>query len=579
MKKFILLFLLASSLYTNAQKEFWGYQVVNNPTPCQPGFNDGKIIKVPFDGLEQMPETVHTFTSDGSQGKLPQGRLFQASNGKLYGITSISDPGCPTIPTGTLFEYDLTLSKYTVLANNLFMPQAGLIEVSPGVLFGVTNRGASIFKYVIATNTFSIVATIPQYGNSLQPRFKGELMKASDGNLYGVTDHAPSSQNVQYFNGGIYRFNPTNNQITKRYVFGFTEPINVLVPHYLTKLVEATPGKLYGTTTYGGNNPGINQSTGTYPGSGTLFEYTIATNTIIKKFDFNYLTDGYSPEPVIVQNNKLYGTCFGDTNPSSSMQHRFGIIYQYDLTTQQMTILNSFYNDLGLDPSHPVYRLSTASDGNLYGSCYLGVYKFDVTTNTVARKIGPVLNSVDDRFELKEVIEVCRKPSYQEIIINTFDTCIGSSFTYDLQNDNATSYVWQKNGVNVTGQTTGVLNLTNITTSNAGTYTCVMTNECGTTTTMPLNLTVNCLGTNTIASLEKAIKLYPNPTNSNITIALPTNIDVKITSLKVTDLLGKEVLLSNNGTTNMDVSHLSNGIYILTLETSFGKWNGKFVKI
>ena len=180
---------------------------------------------------------------------------------------------------------------------------------------------------------------------------------------------------------------------------------------------------------------------------------------------------------------------------------------------------------------------------------------------------------------MKEVIEICRKPSYQEIIINTFDTCIGGSFTYDLQNDNATSYVWQKNGVNVAGQTTGVLNLTNITTSNAGTYTCVMNNECGTTTTMPINITVNCLGVNTIANLEKAIKLYPNPTNSNLTIELPTNIDVKITSLKVTDLLGKEVLLSNNGTTNMDVSHLSNGIYILTLETNYGNWNEKFVKI
>ncbi|WP_395043672.1 T9SS type A sorting domain-containing protein [Flavobacterium sp.] len=55
-------------------------------------------------------------------------------------------------------------------------------------------------------------------------------------------------------------------------------------------------------------------------------------------------------------------------------------------------------------------------------------------------------------------------------------------------------------------------------------------------------------------------------------------MDVTITSLKVIDLLGNEVLLSTNGINKIDVSDLSSGIYIISLVTNYGNWNGKFVK-
>jgi Secretion system C-terminal sorting domain len=195
--------------------------------------------------------------------------------------------------------------------------------------------------------------------------------------------------------------------------------------------------------------------------------------------------------------------------------------------------------------------------------------------NTVVNTIN--VNIPYNTNRLLNFIEVCRKPFYHFFYVDTFDSCVGSTFTYDVQNTNAISYQWQQNNVNVVGQTTGVLSLTNITTAQAGAYTCVMTNECGTTNTMALNLTVNCLGINNVANLDKAIKFYPNPATSILNIELPTNIDITITSCGIINLLGQTVYqsITNN---KIDVSQLKQGIYVVSLQTNYGNWNGKFVK-
>ncbi|HMK06401.1 MAG TPA: T9SS type A sorting domain-containing protein, partial [Flavobacterium sp.] len=85
------------------------------------------------------------------------------------------------------------------------------------------------------------------------------------------------------------------------------------------------------------------------------------------------------------------------------------------------------------------------------------------------------------------------------------------------------------------------------------------------------------LGTNTIANLDKAIKLYPNPAKEILNIELPTNIDVTITGGTITNLLGQTVYQSEIAN-KIDVSNLQKGIYIVSLQTNYGDWNGKFVK-
>lgn len=66
---------------------------------------------------------------------------------------------------------------------------------------------------------------------------------------------------------------------------------------------------------------------------------------------------------------------------------------------------------------------------------------------------------------------------------------------------------------------------------------------------------------------ESLIKIFPNPTSDFININLSKAKDVSKLQFKLFTLDGKEVLKSNliDESTNLDVTHLSNGIYIYTI--------------
>lgn len=562
------LFFIFSSAY--GQKELWGYRMTPIGTP---GSNNGIIIKTALAGDSSDPETMHEFDPNGMLGKFPRGRLFQASNGKLYGVTGYdgNTPG-PGIPLGVLFEYDLILDQYKVLSTTLTGAMHGVIEPQPNLLYGITNSGSSIFKYNINTEEMSIVATIPpfSYNNSNQyPKFTGELMKASDGNLYGVTSMAPSSQNVPY-PGGIYRLNLSNNQLTKVYVLGTPgSGSDVIHTIYETKLVEALPGKLYGTA-LGGANIGPQ---GVAPlGSGTLFEYTIATNTMVKKFDFNYAVNGANPSPIIKSaDNKLYGTLGGNNN--SSYPNADGLVFEYDVTTGTMSLLHPFSYVADDMVRAPYGTLLKASDGAIYGSSGQGNFKFNLTTNTVNRKI-----IANNTYEPKDLIEICRKPSYHFFDTASFIVCQNNPFTFDVQNTNATSYVWKKGSTVLPSQTTGILSIPNLVVSDSGIYTCTMTNSCGTTITMPLQLTVDgCLGTDELV-WKNAIKLYPNPAANTLNIRLPNMPNFETKQILISNMLGQIIYNEAYKNPSVDINFLATGIYQLHLVTDKGDWKDKFVK-
>ena len=176
------------------------------------------------------------------------------------------------------------------------------------------------------------------------------------------------------------------------------------------------------------------------------------------------------------------------------------------------------------------------------------------------------------------LIEICRKPSYQEFVLDTFNPCVGDNFTFNIQNTNATSYIWKKNNIDLPTQNSGILNLVNVTTNDNGTYTCQMVNECGTTVTMPLQLTVNCLGTDDFVTLDKSITLFPNPTNNILNIKIYENRNVEISKIEITNLLGQIVFSEEKSNTKIDVSKFQSGIYLLKLTTNKGSWSGKFIK-
>ncbi|HEY0045540.1 MAG TPA: T9SS type A sorting domain-containing protein [Flavobacterium sp.] len=567
-KKLLCLTLILMITSSYSQKELWGYRVVYNYlTPQSPGLNDGKIIKIPLDGLGENlvdPEVMHEFDVTGLQGKFPRGRLFQASNGKLYGVTGYDgyDSG-QGIPQGVLFEYDLSINTYKVLSNALVTSNFAVIEPLPGMLYGLTNSGNSIFKYNINTEEMTIVASIPgafaDTGFWL-PNFTGELMKASDGYVYGVASPVPISGTL--WPAAIYRLNLQTNQVMLQYVFGIDAPV------YTTKLVEGAPGKLYGAGTGGVN---IGPSGVALSGSGTMFEYTIATNTSLKIFDFDYATIGAHPSPIIASGGKLYGGLFG--NNVDSYPNAAGSLFTYDLAAQSMTLHSLTGNAAQIQ--HPLGMQLLATDGNIYGSYSSGIYQFNPATEAVSR-VASIINA---GYDLGQLIEICRKPSYHSFENSSFVVCPDNPFVFDLQNANAMTYVWRRGSAILASQTSGILDIANVTLADTGIYTCTMTNECGTTVTMPLQLTVeNCLGLDNATALKNAIIIYPNPVGNSLNLDLSNSLNFEIRNISIINILGQRVYSTSERNLAVDVSSLKAGIYLLSITTDKGEWNGKFIK-
>jgi hypothetical protein len=191
-----------------AQKELWGVNTGSEYSVNDPAAYFGNITKYDING--ENPVIMHEF--DLIHGAIPKGRLFLASNGKLYGTTRFGGNflfnSAGNVYAGVLFEYDLILNKYTVLhyfnidtIGEGYNPIIGVIEPTPGILIGATaNR---IFKYNVATQTISFSNIIPT--NFIFD----ELMIASNGFIYGTSSIGNCTSTIanEPNQGTIFRYN------------------------------------------------------------------------------------------------------------------------------------------------------------------------------------------------------------------------------------------------------------------------------------------------------------------------------------------------------------------------------------
>jgi len=145
-------------------------------------------------------------------GRYPTGALFQASDGKLYGMTN----GGSSENNGILFSYDPQTSICTRLydffsytaPNDGTYPYGSLIQGSDGKLYGVTcaggeENGGAIFSFDIGTTTYTKLADFP-FGAGLP---KGDLVQAPDGKLYVWTSGSV------YNNSSIFSFDPVGQTL------------------------------------------------------------------------------------------------------------------------------------------------------------------------------------------------------------------------------------------------------------------------------------------------------------------------------------------------------------------------------
>lgn len=100
----------------------------------------------------------------------------------------------------------------------------------------------------------------------------------------------------------------------------------------------------------------------------------------------------------------------------------------------------------------------------------------------------------------------------------------------------------------------------------------------GNTLTKPINVcNVNSIND---VSLLSQLKLFPNPTNSLITIQDKNSIIDNIIKIEMTDLQGKtiQIFTLNKNDEQINLAHLKNGVYIAKIETSIGTILKKIVK-
>ncbi len=205
-------------------------------------------------------------------GQSPRGSLMQASNGKMYGLTTAGGAH----NSGTIVTID-TLTNVITNVHNFDLPTginpfADLIQASNGLLYGVTmyygtTGDGIIFSFNPATNVFTDLFHFAMT-NGAFPR--GNLLQAPNGKLYGLTYGGGPT-----FNGVLFSYDITLNTLTDLVQFNGTNGSRPT-----GSLMQASNGNLYGMTSEGGAN-----------GFGNIFSYNISTNVITTIHDFNG-TDG-----------------------------------------------------------------------------------------------------------------------------------------------------------------------------------------------------------------------------------------------------------------------------------------------
>jgi uncharacterized repeat protein (TIGR03803 family) len=242
-----------------------------------------------------------------------------------------------------------------------------LVQARDGNFYGMTVRGGALYNNDPNQNYGTIfkmtpdgtLTTLVSFTGTNGPYFGGNptaLLQGRDGYLYGTTYDLGPAQG-----GTVFRVD-TNGNFTSLYFFGTvvndddipdgTQPVG---------LMQASDGKLYGTTTAAGIWQG-----------GTIFKITTnGSLTTLYSLEPNgcYLC-GYNPGSGLIQdkNGNFYGTDYnGGANGSG------GTVFELD-SNLGFSVLFSFGPGFGANPngSEPLATLLQGKDGNFYGTTMQG---------------------------------------------------------------------------------------------------------------------------------------------------------------------------------------------------------------
>ena len=287
---------------------------------------------------------LHIFTST-PDGAYPNAILAQGRDGFLYGTTeqggtnTCSDQGYTT-GCGTIFKMD-SAGNVTILhefsASDGSEPK-GLVLASDGYFYGAAAfNGTYGFGTLFRISAGGLFTKLHDFTNTTDGEYpQGQLLQASDGNLYGLTEIGLYRATASGVVTMIYRF--TGNPVTNN-----TAP-----------LIQATNGSLYATMGFGWCN-------GSTCPCGSVVKFNLQ-GSLVSEHDFSCynLTNGNAPSSPVIQaaDGNFYGT---NVNGGSGSRGT-----AFELSPQniaQLTLLHNF----DITSEYPYAGLVQGTDGNFYG--------------------------------------------------------------------------------------------------------------------------------------------------------------------------------------------------------------------
>ncbi|MGB7924263.1 MAG: choice-of-anchor tandem repeat GloVer-containing protein [Pyrinomonadaceae bacterium] len=353
------------------------------------------VISLAGAAVAQSVTVLHNFqVADGRNA----GQLMQASDGFLYGTTTLNGPGS----NGTIFRLDPLTGNMTILhafnGTDGSAPQSPLVQAPDGFLYGTTASGGQFQSgTAFKINAAGIFTTLHNFGPRPNPVSPSAPILGRDGLFYGTSNSGGTNNQGTIWTMDrsgqvlvIHTFTGTNGngprglfQASDNLFYGVTQAGGTLGPYSSgvaykidtagnftllhtfsafvgggdaegtipqARFIQGTDGFLYSTTSKGG-----------YSGRGTIFKMDATGNLqFIHHFD-DYATTGWGPGELILGQG---GIIYGNTTQGggANLESGYGTIFRMT-NDGVVTLLHTFSYYDGSKPNRPMQ----ASDGHIYG--------------------------------------------------------------------------------------------------------------------------------------------------------------------------------------------------------------------
>jgi uncharacterized repeat protein (TIGR03803 family) len=393
--------------------------------------------------------------------------LLQGQDGNLYVRTYAA---VLSVGTNGHFNWSLSVTNYL----------SWMIQGSDGNLYGAQSSNALGAIISLSTNGTSRWTVLLNQTNGAHPStLPGTLLQGTDGNLYGTAASGGAHNDGVVFSmttGGVFNwefsFAGTNG----------SDPVGALI--------QGSDGSLYGMAGSGGAQ-----------GTGAIFN--LSTNGV-QRWIYSFPSHGgqYNPSGVLLQgtDGNLYS--FYATGGLFSLSTNGALLW---------SVATSAVND-GVS-------LLMRKDGNLYGGAFAGTGDlFSVSSSGQIVATYTTTNELQGSGELVQdaagniygvmsqlqtlaggqVFELVAGPVITAQPADVLDlTAAPASFSVTALAAPPFSYQWQKNGTNLSdggnlsGSHTNTLALASVSSSDAASYSVVISNFFGAVTSAPAFLSLN----------------------------------------------------------------------------------------